>query len=99
MMEEDFAQGNSLLHSTDSRVKIIVAFSIILMVAITNNFTVVSCALLVALALSSLAFLPFTLVVKRLLAANSFILFLWITLHSPTVVIHCLLLVLFPLAV
>jgi len=80
MMEEDFAQGNSLLHSTDARVKIVVTFALVLMVAITDNFTVVSCALLGALALSSLAFLPFTLVVKRLLAANSFILFLWITL-------------------
>ena len=76
MMEEDFAQGNSLLHSTDARVKIVVTFALVLMVAITDNFTVVSCALLGALALSSLAFLPFTLVVKRLLAANSFILFL-----------------------
>jgi cobalt/nickel transport system permease protein len=80
MMEEDFAQGSSLLHSTDPRVKIIVTFFFILLVAITKSFTVVSCALLGALSLSFLAYLPLTLVVKRLLAANSFILFLWLTL-------------------
>ena len=79
-MEEDFAQGSSLLHSTDPRVKIIVTFFFVLLVAITKSFTVVSCALLGALSLSFLAYLPLTLVVKRLLAANSFILFLWLTL-------------------
>jgi cobalt/nickel transport system permease protein len=80
MMEEDFAQGSTLLHVTDPRVKIIVTFFFVLLVAITKSFTVVSCALLIALTLSFLAFLPFTLVAKRLLAANSFILFLWLTL-------------------
>lgn len=79
-MEEDFALGNSLLHSTDPRVKIIVTFFFILVVAITDSFIVVSCALFTALALSFTALLPFRLVAKRLFAANSFILFLWLTL-------------------
>ena len=80
MMDEDFAQGNSLLHSIDPRVKIIIAFFFVLVIAVTDNFTVVCLALLGTIALSFLASLPFTLVLKRLLAANSFVLFLWLTL-------------------
>ena len=80
MMDEDFAQGNSLLHSIDPRVKIVVALFFVSVIAVTDSFTVVSIALAGALALSILASLPLKLVFKRLLAANSFILFLWITL-------------------
>lgn len=80
MMDEDIAQGNSLLHAIDPRVKIVVAVCFILVVAVTEYFTVAVLALIVALAATMLAFLPFTLVARRLVAANSFVLFLWLTL-------------------
>lgn len=80
MMDEDFAKGNSLLHSIDPRVKIVVALFFVLIIAVTDNFRVVGVALIGALAMTILARLPLTLVGKRLLAANSFIIFIWITL-------------------
>ncbi|MFT5699432.1 MAG: cobalt/nickel transport system permease protein [Desulforhopalus sp.] len=80
MMDEDFAQGTSLLHSIDPRVKIVVALFFISVIAVTDNFTVVGLALLVAFLLSMAASLPISLIAKRLLAANSFVIFLWLTL-------------------
>lgn len=80
MMDEEFAQGTSLLHRTDPRIKIVVAFCLISVIAVTDIFTVVGLALIGTLALLTVARLPVTLVAKRLLAANSFIFFLWLTL-------------------
>ena len=80
MMDEDFAQGTSLLHHIDPRIKIVVAFCLIGIIAVTDNFTVVALALAVTLVLLTVARLPVTLVAKRLVAANSFIFFLWLTL-------------------
>ena len=80
MMDEDFAAGTSLLHAIDPRVKIVVALSLVLVVAVTNDFTVAAVALIVALASTLLASLPPAPVAKRLIAANSFVFFLWLTL-------------------
>jgi len=80
MMDEAFAHGNSLLHLIDPRVKIIVAFCFVLLVAVSKSFSVAYIALSISILLVLLARLPLGLVVKRLLAANSFIVFLWITL-------------------
>ncbi|BHH85506.1 cobalt ECF transporter T component CbiQ [Desulforhopalus sp. 52FAK] len=80
MMDEAFAHSNSLLHEIDPRVKIIVAFCFILLVAVSKSFTVIAIALSISILLVLLARLPIGLVAKRLLAANSFIFFLWLTL-------------------
>ena len=80
MMEERFAQGNSLLHRRDPKVKIIVAAFFITVVAISNSFVVVTLALSLASALTLLSGFEAVAVLKRLLAANTFTLFLWLTL-------------------
>jgi cobalt/nickel transport system permease protein len=80
MMEERFAQGNSLLHRRDPKVKVIVAATFITVVAISNSFMVVTMALALALALTLLSRLEAVAVLKRLLAANTFTIFLWLTL-------------------
>jgi cobalt/nickel transport system permease protein len=80
MMEESFAQGNSLLHRRDPKVKVIVAATFITVAAISNSFAVVTMALALASVLSLLARLDITALFKRLLAANTFTLFLWLTL-------------------
>lgn len=80
MMEERFAQGNSLLHRRDPKVKVIVAAFFITVVAISNSFVVVTLALALASALTLLSRLEAVAVLKRLLAANTFTLFLWLTL-------------------
>jgi cobalt/nickel transport system permease protein len=80
MMEERFAQGNSLLHRRDPKVKVIVAATFITVVAISNSFMVVTMALALALTLTLLSRLEAVAVLKRLLAANTFTVFLWLTL-------------------
>lgn len=80
MMDEEFAHSESIMHVVDPRVKIIVAFCFILLVATTKSFTVVTVALSVSIMLVLMARLPLRMVTKRLLAANSFVLFLWLTL-------------------
>lgn len=80
MMEERFAQGNSLLHRRDPKVKVIVAAFFITVVAMSNSFVGVTLALTLACTLTLLSRLEAGAVLKRLLAANTFTLFLWLTL-------------------
>ena len=80
MMDERFARGNSLLHRRDPKVKVIVAVAFITVVAISNSFVVVTMALTLAFVLMSLSRLEVRPVMKRLLAANTFTLFIWLTL-------------------
>jgi len=80
MMDERFAQGSSLLHRRDPKVKVIVAATFITVVAISNSFMVVTMALALASALTLLSRLEAVAVLKRLLAANTFTIFLWLTL-------------------
>jgi len=80
MMDERFAQGNSLLHKRDPKVKVIVAAAFITVAAISNSFVVVTMALTLAFILMLLSQLELRQVGKRLLAANAFTIFLWLTL-------------------
>lgn len=80
MINEEFAQGTSLLHRLDSRVKIIIAGLFALQIAITQELDIALCYLVLGLCFPSLAKLKFSLVLKRLLFANTFILFIWLTL-------------------
>ncbi len=80
MMDELFATGNSLLHKRDPKVKVIVAAAYITVAAISNSFAVVSLSLALAFLLLLLSRLDLRQVGKRLLAANTFTIFLWLTL-------------------
>lgn len=80
MMDERLASGNSLLHRRDPKVKVIVATTFVAVVAISSSFVVATMALTLASLLILLARLDATSVLKRLLAANSFTIFLWLTL-------------------
>ena len=80
MMDETFSHGDSLLHKRDPKVKIIAATTFIAIVATSNSFLVVTVALGAAIVLLLLARLSLIPVLKRLLAVNSFTLFLWLTL-------------------
>ncbi len=79
-MDEKFASGNSILHRRNPRVKIIVAVTFIIVVAISNNFFTQQLALTLALVLVLVSKLSLGDIGKRLLAANSFTVFLWVTL-------------------
>ncbi len=80
MMEERFARGNSLLHRRDPKVKVILVTTFIAVVAMSNSFTVTAIALALASTLTLVSRLDIVAIVKRLLAANSFTIFLWLTL-------------------
>lgn len=80
MMDEKFARGNSVLHRRNPRVKIIVAVALVVVVAISNNFITQLLALALAFFLVLVSKLSLKDIGKRLLAANSFTFFLWITL-------------------
>ncbi len=80
MMDERFARGNSLLHSVAPKVKVIVATLFVAVVAISNSFLVVTTALAVSCGFLLLSRLDADPVLKRLLAANSFTIFIWLTL-------------------
>lgn len=80
MMDEHFAQGDSLLHRRDPKVKIVVAAAFVTLMAVSSSFGVTSVGLVLAAALVLGARLPLGAVIKRLLLANSFTLFLWLTL-------------------
>lgn len=80
MMDERFAQGDSLLHRRNPKVKITVAGAFITLVAVSGSFTVAATGLAVVAALVLVARLPLGAVIKRLLLANSFTLFLLLTL-------------------
>ncbi len=79
-MDERFALGNSLLHKRDPKAKIIAAIALVTVTATSNSFTVAVMSLALGLGLFSITKLPLQLVLKRLLAINSFTFFLWLTL-------------------
>lgn len=80
MIEEPFASGDSLLHRRDARVKILAACALILVLALTESFLVAGAGLLGAGLLLLGARLQTGPVFRHLLAANLFVLFLWLTL-------------------
>ncbi len=80
MIDEPFARGDSPLHQRDPRVKLIAAAALVSVVALTGSFTVTLLALALAGGLLLLARLDSLAVGKRLLATNTFTLFLLITL-------------------
>lgn len=80
MIEEPFASGDSLLHCRDARVKILAACALILVLALTESFLVAGAGLIGAGLLLLAARLQAGPVLRHLLAANLFVLFLWLTL-------------------
>ena len=77
MIEEGFKANNSLLHRLDPRVKIAVVFLFSVFVALSQQFVVLSSALVAGLAIVLLAKVGVREIVRRLIPVNLFILFLW----------------------
>lgn len=80
MLNEEFSQGHSLLHRIDAKVKLIVCFTFIAIVATTQSFTTASASLIFALLLVFTARLSIPKIAQRLLIVNSFTFFLWFIL-------------------
>jgi len=77
---DNFATGDSFVHRLDPRVKIVVAALFSAVVALADNHACLALAACVAITLLLLARLSFKQVLLRLLAVNTFILFLWLFL-------------------
>jgi len=80
MIEEPFSTGNSIIHSLDPRVKIIVVTLFSVVVATSSRFLALLPALAISLFLVTMAKLPIKKVFYRLLLVNGLILFLWLVL-------------------
>ena len=77
---EEFAQGHSLLHRLDPRIKLLAAVFWSCMVATSDSLPLPAWALGCALALTVMARLPARRLCARLALVNAFIALFWITL-------------------
>jgi len=80
VIKEKFSEGDSILHSLDPRVKIIVALLFSVMVAVSEKYTSLSGALLFAIGTVALTGLRTKEIISRLFMVNSFIFLLWLML-------------------
>ncbi len=81
---EKFADGDTVLHRLDPRVKIVCTVILSVVVAVTYDTRILILALVFGVLLVSVARLGAVPVLKRLLIANFFIFFLWLTLPFTT---------------
>jgi len=80
MFEETFADGASLIHRLDPRVKTVAAFAFSILTASLDEPRALACALIVSAALVVCAGLRPSAVAARLAVVNGFVLLLWLTL-------------------
>lgn len=75
---EEFAEGNSLLHKLDPRVKFITAIPYIFLIAVMNGLKGPLLALMVSAVMIFISRINFRKLVGRLIVVNTFIFILWI---------------------
>jgi len=80
MTFEGFSQGDSLLHRTNPRAKIVAAMALTLVIALCHSFYTGLAGLLAGLLLLMISRLESRHVLWRLVVVNGFIAFLWLTL-------------------
>jgi cobalt/nickel transport system permease protein len=78
MIEESFADGDSAIHRLDPKLKIVFAAVFSMVVAISNDFSTLLFALLVAVSMVCLARLNFKDVLRRLSVLLGFIALIWL---------------------
>ncbi|MFC1526138.1 cobalt ECF transporter T component CbiQ [Candidatus Latescibacterota bacterium] len=77
---EEFAEGTSLLHVADPRIKLVAATAFAIAVATADAYRALLPALAIAAALGAIARLDLRLLASRLLVVNVFVLLLWLFL-------------------
>jgi cobalt/nickel transport system permease protein len=80
MIAEESIIGGSLIQSLDPRVKVVVVFLFSVVVAVSNQFVVLTTALALSVSIVLLARLPMRQFVRRVIPVNVFVLFLWVFL-------------------
>lgn len=79
-MFERFSQGTSLIHLLDTRVRLISAMILTLVIALSHDFRTAIIGFILGAVLVCTARLELRSVLLRLLVVNSFTIFLWLTL-------------------
>ncbi len=80
MIEEDFSQGNSIVHRMDPRLKLVTGALLSAIVAVSSRWPAYIPGGFLAIGLVLLAKLPMRKVFTRLIMVNGLILFLWLLL-------------------
>ncbi len=81
---EEFALGNSLIHKLDPRVKILTALLFSVVVALNHSIAASALAICFPVALTILAHISISRLLRRMAAVNAFILMLWVvSCRSP----------------
>lgn len=80
MIEEPFAQGSSIIHVIDPRVKMVFALFFSIIVALTHKLPVAVCGLMLAGVLVIISRITLRQLLSRVVVANIFIVFLWLIL-------------------
>jgi len=80
MKKEEFADGNTIFHQRDTRVKLIGALAINLVLAFSSSISTASFGLFICAILLFWSKPGLQLLAKRVLTVNIFTLFLWFTL-------------------
>lgn len=80
MFDEPFSTGSSIFHRLDPRVKCVAAFALSCIVAVSTQMQVAGGALILGVLFALTSRLPMQALLRRLLAVNFFVLFLWIVL-------------------
>ena len=77
---EEFAFGNSAIHTIDPRVKLAGALAFSIVVALSDAYLALIPALCVACALALLAKLDVPMLLRRVAVVNGFVVLLWLVL-------------------
>ncbi|MBT8762708.1 cobalt ECF transporter T component CbiQ [Desulfohalobiaceae bacterium Ax17] len=80
MLEQEFIAYKSFIHSLDPRIRLVQAFILSVVLALSSSLPVLSAGIASAVILYFLSCLPLQKLLSRLLVINTFILFLWAVL-------------------
>ena len=80
MNQDSFAEGHSVIHRIDPRLRLVGAVALAVVVAVSYDFTTLITALALSLLLALMAQLDLRIVIRRLLAPILFLLLLWAVL-------------------
>jgi cobalt/nickel transport system permease protein len=80
LIAEPFAVGDSIIHRTDPRLRILAAAAFSFVAALSKGFPTLTAALVVSILLAMSAQLHFKLLARRLLPLWGFLLLLWLAL-------------------
>jgi cobalt/nickel transport system permease protein len=80
MIAEPFAQGDSLLHRLDPRIRVVAAVGLSIVVALADRYITLTLALAAGIVLIALARLPLGDVSRRLSVVVGFLVLIWLVL-------------------